>query len=257
MIDERERNCLSYWFPRLQAASVPVPMTVLLDAGPNWSKMLGVADGPRFPDEFKEGTALIDALAAQIIAAAPLVGGYPLFLRTGHFSGKHDWENTCHVPDALAVAQHVWKIIEMSEMFGMFGELPYRTWAVRELLPTEPLCRLPDYGSFPLVVESRHFIRDGAVVCSHPYWPRESIVQGFRRGDLPDDISYITAKASIIEPEAVDLAARVATAFKGDGAWSVDVLPITRGFFVTDMAEADRSFHWDGCPLAASFAKGP
>lgn len=35
-------------------------------------------------------------------------------------------------------------------------------------------------------------------------------------------------------------------------AWSVDVLETRRGWFVTDMAEAARSFHWPGCEHAGS-----
>lgn len=29
---------------------------------------------------------------------------------------------------------------------------------------------------------------------------------------------------------------------------SVDILDTEKGWFVTDMAEADKSFHWEGCP---------
>jgi hypothetical protein len=32
------------------------------------------------------------------------------------------------------------------------------------------------------------------------------------------------------------------------GAWSVDILETKRGWFVTDMAEAEKSFHWPECP---------
>jgi hypothetical protein len=34
------------------------------------------------------------------------------------------------------------------------------------------------------------------------------------------------------------------------GAWSVDILETKRGWFVTDMAEASKSFHWPECPYA-------
>lgn len=36
------------------------------------------------------------------------------------------------------------------------------------------------------------------------------------------------------------------------GAWSVDILETERGWMVTDMAEAHKSFHWEGCPHAGS-----
>ena len=34
------------------------------------------------------------------------------------------------------------------------------------------------------------------------------------------------------------------------GSWSVDILETARGWFITDMAEADRSFHLPDCPNA-------
>ncbi len=50
--------------------------------------------------------------------------------------------------------------------------------------------------------------------------------------------------------QALSLARRVADLFNGDGAWSVDLLPTERGWFITDMAIMERSFHWPDCPYA-------
>ena len=40
------------------------------------------------------------------------------------------------------------------------------------------------------------------------------------------------------------------------GSWSVDLLQTERGWFLTDMAEARSSYHWEDCPniLAAAAA---
>ena len=35
----------------------------------------------------------------------------------------------------------------------------------------------------------------------------------------------------------------------GGGRWSVDVLETERGWFITDMAQAHVSHHWEGCPV--------
>ena len=32
------------------------------------------------------------------------------------------------------------------------------------------------------------------------------------------------------------------------GEWSVDILETRRGWYITDMAEAYKSWHWEGCP---------
>jgi hypothetical protein len=93
----------------------------------------------------------------------------------------------------------------------------------------------------PLCREFRFFVADGEVRCSHPYWPTEAIEQG---GASP------ALSVELARPEnygaAAELAQRVSRAI--EGAWSVDILETKRGWFVTDMAEAEKSFHWEGCP---------
>jgi hypothetical protein len=41
------------------------------------------------------------------------------------------------------------------------------------------------------------------------------------------------------------------------GAWSVDILETKRGWFVTDMAEAGKSWHWPGCKNEKAFKRQP
>ncbi len=145
-------------------------------------------------------------------------------------------------------------------------------WAVRELLPVEPVATLPAYGGFPLVPEVRCFVEGGEVRCAHSYWPEAAVLQGLvcahggstrvRRGGLlmRDDGEgvcplcaaeasrlFALAQAALLLPGWERIALQAADAFRGDGAWSVDLLPTRRGFFVTDMAEAERSWHWPGC----------
>ena len=249
-LDSVGRNCLSYWFPKLSAADVPVPRTEIIDAGADWFQMIGIAEGPRHRESFEAATALIAHVSDAIRAAAEKVGGYPLFLRTGHFSGKHDWSRTCHVPDAASVPEHVAHLVYMSEMFAMAGELPYRMWCVRELLPVDPVAVLPEYGNMPLVKEVRAFVQGGRVVCAHPYWPPGAIERGFGGSPgMPQALEGIALR-SADEQEWRPLSERVAAEFTGDGAWSVDLLATRWGWYVTDMAEAARSFHWDGCKHA-------
>jgi hypothetical protein len=254
-----DRNCIGYWFPKLVATGVPVPQTAILSVGDDWRQMINFAEhGDRFQSERAAAEAIICPLADRIAYAAAEVGGFPCFLRTGHFSGKHEWSHACHLPSADVAAAHVRHLVYMSEMFGMFGELPYKTWAVRELLPVQPVCALPEYGGFPLVREVRAFVRDGRIETWHPYWPPQAIADGFPRKiprepldeppvlrDLPDNFSTIIEHVHAIDWTAVrPIVAQVAEAFAGDGGWSVDVLETDGGWFVTDMAIAERSFRW-------------
>lgn len=266
-----DRNCLSYWLPRLVAAGLPVPRTELVDAGPDWPKMLGACEhDPRHKADRDEGERLVAPLADAIRSKADAVGGYPLFLRTGHFSGKHDWSKACHVPTAESVAEHVRQLVFMSEMFGSFGELPWQQWAVRELLPVDAVGSLAGYGGMPLVREYRAFVSGGSVRCLHHYWPIGSVLDGIdcthaRRPDnWPEGLTLHNDKCRECHKEAcamwdkaygnllwaqevMPLAQQAAAAFAGDGAWSVDLLKTRNGWYVTDCAEAGRSYHYPGC----------
>lgn len=238
-----DRNCLSYWFPRLVAAGVPVPRTeVVRWPGGVWNLAM-LLDGhtPHGLGPF------LDELRAAALRISP-VG--PWFLRTGQGSGKHDWSRCCHLTDLANLADHVGNLVSWSHLVDVLG-LRHDVWAVREMLPTRPVAVLPRYAGFPLVPEVRAFVRGGRVACHHDYWPAGAVQDGLPAGTDAITAGAVAAAASVRGPaldDALRLAGVVARAFDADGAWSVDLLPTDRGWFVTDMAEAARSFHMPGCP---------
>lgn len=251
-----DRTCLSFWFPHLVAGKIPVPRTEIVRTEVNLAKLL---DGET-PDGFLEFTADLEAAAERIKP-------YPIFFRTGQTSGKHSWERTCYLKSSADIGSHVAALTEFSVLCDFMG-LPVNVWVLRELLPTEPLCFLPRYDNFPLVAEARAFIEKGQVQCVHAYWPQASVEEGFplkKRGprkelsfdekperEFPEDIGSIVRSASqlnaIFELKVIDMASEVASVMAPlGGAWSVDILPTKNGLYVTDMAEAEKSFHWEGC----------
>lgn len=241
----RDKNCLSYWFPKLQATGVSVPRTLIVNLP--WSlreAFFQVFDGkPAHPDT-KPFLEELGNVCDRI--------GYPAFLRTGQGSGKHEWKHTCFLEKRADLESHVYGLINWSECVDFMG-LDWHTWAVREMLPTEPICVLPRYGDFPLVPEMRCFIGRGNILCVHPYWPTEAIERGLRA--KPANFAEIVSKCQEFDvSEYLPIAQKVADAFDGDEEWSVDILPTKRGLYVTDMAIKARSFHWPDCPAEASHA---
>lgn len=199
------------------------------------------------PDVFRDVFRVFDGDAMtevsrpffDVLRAAADNFGYPCFLRTGQTSGKHNWENTCFLPNAEALEQHVVNIIEFSECAQLVG-LACDVWAVREMLPTEPVGLAPGYGNMPLCREFRFFVADGEVRCWHPYWPIGSLEQSGADIALHDKLSSTDDYVG-----AFTLAHKSARAIAG--AWSVDVLKTSRGWYVTDMAEAAKSYHDGDC----------
>jgi hypothetical protein len=246
-------NCLSYWFPKIERAGLPVPKTEIVRTDVD---LLLYCHG-----EERDGPKPVEAaqnfLSELSSAAKRISESGPWFLRTGQGSGKHGWKNTCYLKDLADLPRHVAALVEWSHMVDFLG-LPTDVWVVREMLPTRPVAILPAYGDMPLVREVRVFVRDSEVVCWHPYWPSGSIREGFVGRKVPENFPELCGAVSKFcdqhQVEICDLARRAGEAI--GGAWSVDVLETVdfdRRFFVTDMAEAERSWHWDGCLHAKEF----
>lgn len=231
------KTALSYWFPKLLAAGLPVPRTIIIEMPEIAQKSIWAAfDG----DDDGDPRAFFEEIEC---AANEL--GYPCFLRTDHTSGKHRWEETCFLPDAMSIPQHIFNIVEQSEL----SDLPWTTWAVREMLPTRPMGVCPLYGSMPICREFRCFVRGDQVVCKHCYWPKQALIDG--GADPEFDYEAICGFQEGEESELFALASAAGRALGGE--WSIDILETKRGWIITDLAEASKSFHLPGCKHADSF----
>lgn len=246
-----DKNCLSYWFPKLAAIGIRVPKTTILYAH------YKDGDGLRRHVEFERGldgldVPGLDEFVATVRTEADEIG-YPCFLRSGLTSGKHNWENTCYVTDPDQIGYHIMAIVEFSALADFFG-LPTHVWAVREFLPLKVAFGLPGYGNMPVAREFRGFVRDGKVECIHPYWPEKAVEQGhpiepgWRQAlvDLSqlDEHGFPGIAHSLVLEKVADI-------FNGDGGWSVDICQhVDDTWYVTDMAIAEESFHWEDCPNA-------
>jgi hypothetical protein len=235
---EIDQNCISHWFPILQKA-VPdrIPKTIIIESPEDLSKIL---DG--------QNPLTWDHFIAELKAAGEEVG-YPCFLRSGHTSDKHSWEETCHITKPEDFGQHVYNIVEFSECCGIIG-LPYNVFSVREWLNGPVIGVAPRYCNMPVRREFRIFIRDGMINCGHPYWPTDALLIG---GCNEETMAEVDAMNSLVSGDRAPLHAlvsKVARVF--DGYWSVDCLWTDRGWFVTDMALGKDSWHWPGCQLKES-----
>lgn len=226
-----DKNDLAYWFPIIKSAGLPVPETKIITTDVDLAVIL---DG-KLPKRFY-------TLVAEIKSAADAIG-YPCFLRTGHGSGKHDWQETCYLTNQWDIVPHIGSLVEWSHAVDMFG-LPTNTWVVRQLIPTAPLF-YAFWGNMPITREFRLFVRDGIVETWQPYWPPDSLDGEVHncpdwREVLKQASRLSLAEYNVLEP--MTLAAGLALG----GYWAVDWLQAADGsWWLTDMAEGDRSFRWN------------
>ncbi len=241
-MSERPSNDLADWYPIIRASGVPTPSTRIVRTTLN---LLGLLDGWQ-PEGFNE---FLD----ELTDAARSVG-YPLFLRTGQGSGKHEYTHTCLVPSQTVLHQHVYNLIEWSACVDFFG-LPTTTWAVRELLPVEAPFTV--YEGMPLAKERRYFASDGQVIGHHPYWPPGAVEQGVPTLNgriLPEDEwrPLYDALNAENDDEVWRLTKLTERATRDlPGAWSVDWLWVPgQGWVCIDLAHFEDSYVWADYPSA-------
>ena len=245
---ERHRadlNCITFWYPKIPE-HVPTPRTeiVRLDLTREQDcELWAVLDGGP-PPSWLDGW--IDELRK---AALRISSDGPWFLRTGVFSGKHNWRNTCAVTDLTRLSSHVLSLFEFSQIVDLFG-LPYHVWAIREWLPGPSVTEYEPFSGMPLRREFRAFAENGIVKCIHPYWPPEALDETViampefqsmnELGDSEDDVRWLASHASA----------------KVEGEWSIDCLWTDRGWYITDMAVAATSYHWPECERLTVVCQG-
>lgn len=234
---------MGVWLPKIEAVGLPTPKTILLEMPDEAVRDLWTQfDGKPAGEAWAAFVEMTKGRADEI--------GFPLFLRSAYFSGKHEWDKNCFVRDRAKLGDHMSSIAYMSECVGVgMGTVrcSWKTWALRELLPTMPVGICPNYDNMPVCKEFRFFAEDGNVLCWHPYWPDHSLERGgcdlsaeaFEALSIPDNLPELMAMA--------ETASRVC-----GGAWSVDLLQTERGWFLTDMALASTSWHWEDCPRASA-----
>lgn len=229
-----DRNCLSWWFPKIAQDGLPVPLTEVVRTDAEIGLWL---DG----ENCEGGAEFLNELQGAVESV-----GTPCFLRTGQTSGKHLWADCCYLPDVDVLAQHVCAIVEYSIIAGFPRGLDYNVWVARRLIDTDPLFVCDAYGGFPVAREFRLFVRDEVVEHAQPYWPEQAVADG--RPDDPEWRSKL-AEAAKWDREEANLLKRLAVQAceaVGMGYWSVDFLQDNSGqWWLTDMAEGDRSFKYD------------
>ena len=222
-----------YWYPRIKALDIPQPKTVIAEKK-DWNFWAEFLDNPQImsDEDFEKILVLSDSI------------GYPLFMRTDLASGKHFFNRTCFIRTRGELKSHMSELVEDNFMHDLlFTSLVFREYVELESGFTAFL------GELPIARERRYFIKDGKVLCHHPYWPEDAILK-------PSVKTWKSILAELnreIESEIILLsryAHQVACIF--DGYWSVDFAHAKNGkWFLIDMALGLASWH-PKCKIATS-----
>ena len=229
---EEAKINMAYWLPVINQIGMRTPKTILVHTG---DTELGVLTDGGTPKNYAAFLERLRLAVDQI--------GTPCFLKTGLLSNKHGWKRSCYLTDKKNLKSHIYSLVETSFIANISGlPLDYSIWAVRELIKTNPLFTA-FHGDMPITKERRIFIKDGKLICNHPYWTGRA----FKKGDATKE--QMKELQSIMPTERKELklmAEYVGRYFKD--YWSVDFLQdVDKNWWLIDMATGQRSYHWDSC----------
>jgi|GEM_PF-583455 len=229
-------NSMFHWYPLIEKV-VPTPKTVLIPGKiSSYDDLFNCAD---------EG---FNVMIKQAREAASLLG-YPIFLRTDHTSNKHDWRDSCFVASEKDLPEHMINLVEFTECIIGIG---FGGFVVREFLDLPHIFKA--FSGLPVAREFRFFIKNGKVICRHPYW----IAAAMRRVDCinwQNKLSAISKLTSYEQKVLDDYALKVSHAIEPlkvpENFWSVDFCQTKSGkWVVTDLAVGANSFHVPTCKFA-------
>jgi hypothetical protein len=240
------KNSMTYWWPKIKGLKIPMPQTVFVP-------VTFTGDGDCLSEE-----------THKIVESTAYHMGYPVFIKTDLCAGKHDYDETCYVPDK----EHIHFNLERLRDDNFCKDLMFTHFAVRRYI--ELAWQFKAFRDLPIAPERRYFIDDGNVICRHPYWPEDAIE--FYNLNIPEDPrrtfeesmalrESLVAKRkeetlpllremNVEHPQEIniltDYSEMVARVLPG--YWSVDfALGRDKKWYLIDMAEGERSYHSDDC----------
>jgi len=238
MTQTKSNSSMEYWFPIVSDLDIPMPKTEFAIRRQDPCDWFGLLDGE--PVSTSEKKAL-KTCAKEL--------GYPLFMRTDLCSGKHDYLHTCFIESEKELISHLWRLVEDNACKDLY----FNSIVVREFIELD--WRFKAFHGLPIAPERRYFIRDGEVVCRHPYWP-EDCIHFSKDSPEVDGWKSMLAEMNTESDEEVEIltsqAMKIASVLPG--AWSVDFAKGKDGtWYMIDMALANASYHLDDCEHMCSF----
>jgi len=230
MLYDKE-NRMEFWYPKIPE-SIPKPKTEIIMINPEWTKdgsNMTISEGEfenieRKSEKFK----------------------FPLFMRGSETSGKHDWKETCFVKDKSEIRRKVIALIEDS----MLKDIGCNSIVLREYIKMDTRF-WAFHGRMPVNPERRYFIKNGEIICHHPYWIQDAIYRPVDSEDEPD-LEWIEKlkEMNIESNEEIEYLTKYSEdiAKNFNGSWSIDFCKDIKGYwFCIDMALAEDSWH-PKCP---------
>jgi len=235
-----ESDSMLIWYPKIKDLPIPQPKTEIL--------LLNKKELESLWDE-----SVPETLTEKVKAICDKMG-YPCFLRTDLASAKHSWKKSCFIDGKTELWKHIYEVTSFNLIADILG-LDFKALVIREYIPMDTRFTA-FWGDMPVNPERRYFIKDGEVLCHHPYWIEEAIAES----KPPSVLNWreLAKEMNIETEEEIKLlttyAKMVAEHF--EDYWSIDFCKAKDGrWILIDMATGQRSWHAEDCPTQRNFSR--
>ncbi len=224
-------SSMVFFWERIKDLSIPMPRTTIIEA-----------DRFKFSNYLDKGK-INSRILNKIRKIIKEEYSYPIFIRTDATSGKHSWSKSCYIEKEENLEANILYLIELNEMADFMG-LPYKALLIREYIPMATGFTAFN-GKMPVNPERRYFVKDGKVICHHPYWPEDAIIKG---GVEPSIYNWkqILKRMNTETTEEIKLLTKHAELISKTilGHWSIDFCKGNDGaWYLIDMADHYCSWH--------------
>lgn len=224
----KNKTQFCYWYDKIKSSllEINMPETIVIISDPNdrWQTLDNIRN-----EQFHKTISRIKEAASKV--------GYPCFMKDSMYSGKHEWIDTCYIPNSECIENNLCNLIYSAAMVNC--DIATHI-VVRKYIKTIPAFYA--FNKMPITCERRYFVKDGQIYFHHPYWPPFSI-----ENPSCENWELLLSELNFESQEEIkylsELTIRIGNLL-GDG-WSVDWLKDEYGkWWLIDMAEDYKSFIW-------------
>jgi len=233
-----ESDSMLIWYPKIKDLPIPQPKTIIVMLNEMELESLYHEEMPK---------SVVEKVEA---VCTTLTFGWknPCFLRTDLASAKHSWKDSCFVDSPKDLWKHIYEVTSFNLIAGVLG-LDFKALIIREYIPMDSRFTA-FWGDMPVNPERRYFIKNGKVVCHHPYWIEEAIEQS--KQPIIPNWRELAKEMNIETKGEIELLTRYAllVAEKFEGFWSIDFCKAKDGrWILIDMATGKKSWHPKDCEV--------
>lgn len=232
-------NCMSIWLPLISDLNINIPKTKLI----HFPLEEYEDDCFKIFEKRVTSNKLLD-FEKKLIKEVKTFGT-PCFMKSGTFSSKHDWGNTCFIRDEKEAFKNWLNIMHNSLMYGASGS---HYIVLRELIDTDK--KLYAFNELPITKERRYFFEEKKVTMHHPYWPESSLKGNIKKENWQKILKKINHESKteikLLEELSLDIGNRLN---KIHPNWSIDWLQDKKGkWWLIDVAVKEQSYIWKDYP---------